>query len=210
MKDIAIYGAGGYGREVYCLIESINNNNKWNFLGFFDDGKEIGSSNEYGKIIGGIKEVNEWNTPLDLVIAIGNPNNIQKIVESINNQNIDYPNIIADDVLFLDRNNISMGKGNIIGFGCFISCNISIGNFNILNNYITVGHDAQIGNYNAIMPAVRISGAVKIGDNNFFGVSSVVLQLIRIGYGVVIGANSVLIRKPKDNSTYVGNPATIL
>lgn len=48
MKDIAIYGAGGFGREVACLIERINKAREtpiWNFIGFFDDG--IPSTNDY-------------------------------------------------------------------------------------------------------------------------------------------------------------------
>ena len=41
MTDIAIYGAGGFGKEVACLIERLNaRRSTWNFIGFFDDGKE--------------------------------------------------------------------------------------------------------------------------------------------------------------------------
>ena len=48
MKDILVYGAGGYGREVACIINRINNKDKiWNFCGFIDDGLEKDSFNEY-------------------------------------------------------------------------------------------------------------------------------------------------------------------
>lgn len=43
MKDIAIYGAGGFGREVLTLVEEVNRDRKeYNFIGFFDDGKKKG------------------------------------------------------------------------------------------------------------------------------------------------------------------------
>ena len=43
MKEIAIYGAGGCGREVACIIELINQEKRvWNFIGFFDDGIKKG------------------------------------------------------------------------------------------------------------------------------------------------------------------------
>ena len=43
MKKIAIIGAGGFGREVACLINAINEKSKeWDFIGFFDDVKDIG------------------------------------------------------------------------------------------------------------------------------------------------------------------------
>ena len=38
MKDIAIYGAGGFGKEVACLIKRINEQEPtWKLVGFFDD-----------------------------------------------------------------------------------------------------------------------------------------------------------------------------
>lgn len=211
MKDIAIYGAGGFGREVACLLMKINQKEpQWNFIGFFDDGKEIGESNEYGKILGGINELNTFKTPLSIIMAIGSPTTVEKVVGKITNNLIFFPNIISPDTIFLDEDNIFFGKGNLICSSCLFSCNVKIGDFNTFNGYITVGHDAEFGNYNSLMPAVRISGEVKVGNLNFFGVSSVILQQIKIGNNTVIGANSTVIRKTKDGNTYVGNPATIV
>ena len=212
MRDIAIYGAGGFGREVACLINIINNSydnkeDKWNFIGFFDDNKETGTQNEYGKVLGGMTELNSWATPLSVAIAVGSPKWIKKIAESVSNNNISWPNIISPDAIFFDPNNMKMGKGNIICSRCFFSCHVEVGDFNIFNGYVTVGHDDKIGCYNSIMPAVRLSGELNIGDSNFFGVASVILQKITIGERVTVGANSVVIRKPKDGCTYVGNPA---
>lgn len=211
MKNIAIYGAGGFGREIACLIKRINEKNKqWDFIGFFDDGKDRGSHNEYGKILGGISELNSWKSPLSIVIAIGSPKILFSVVSKISNKLVDFPNIIAPDVTFLDYESLQLGKGNLICSSCLFSCNIKIGDFNIFNGFITVGHDTQIGNYNSLMPAVRVSGEVGIGNCNFFGVSSVVLQQIQIGCNTIIGTNSVVIRKTKDGNTYVGNPASIV
>ena len=52
MRDIAIYGAGGFGREIACLIKEINGvEPTWNLIGFFDDGKEFGIFREFECII---------------------------------------------------------------------------------------------------------------------------------------------------------------
>lgn len=211
MKDIAIYGAGGFGREVACLIKRINsfgNKPEWNFIGFFDDGVMSGTSNEYGTILGSLEDVNLWSRPLNIVFAIGSPRIVEKLSKNIVNPNIDFPNVIAPDVIIIDPDNFSIGKGNLVTYGCLFSCNTHIGNFNSFNSYITIGHDTIIGDYNAFMPAVRISGSVKIGNRNFFGVNSVVLQQLTIGNDTVIGGSSIVIRKTKDGNTYVGNPAT--
>lgn len=210
MKDIAIYGAGGFGREVACLVRIINDSigqPKWNLIGFFDDVKSTGDSNEYGNVLGGIDELNAWQTPIDIVIAIGTPHAIKTIRESITNSNVTFPNIIAPSVTFLDRQNVNIGVGNVLCTNCMVSCNVTIGDFNLFNGYIPIGHDTTIGNYNVIMPSVNISGGVKMGDCNFMGVQSVVLQYIKIGNDVRIGANSVVIRHTKDGLLYMGNPA---
>lgn len=214
MKDIAIYGAGGFGREVACLINRINRSlpeKEWNIIGFFDDNPSLkATKNEYGVVLGGIDELNTWTTQLSIIMAIGSPKIVEKIVSKIKNPLVDYPNLFAPDTIFLDKNNIAFGKGNLICSACLFSCNIHVGDFNTFNGYITVGHDTNIGNFNSFMPAVRVSGEVNIGERNFFGVSSVILQQITIGNDTVIGANSTVLRKTKDGNTYIGNPASII
>lgn len=211
MKDIAIFGAGGFGREVACLIKRINESldePRWNFIGFFDDNEALkGSRNEYGCVIGGRKELNQWETPLDIAIAIGSPKVLKLVAEDITNPLIDFPNVIAPGVTWLDKNNVRIGKGNIICSGCLISCNVTIGDFNVFNGYIPVGHDARIGKYNVIMPSCNISGGVEFGDCNFIGVKSAVLQYLKIGNNTRIGAGSVVMRNTKDGYLYIGIPA---
>lgn len=208
MEDIAIYGAGGFGRETACLIRAINDVKiQWKIIGFFDDGQHKGSSNPYGEILGGIDELNTWSKPLSIVMAIGTPATVRKIAGQITNQNIKFPNIIAPDVLFLDRGNTLLGQGNLIGFGSVVCCNVRIGNFNLLNFDVIIGHDTLIGDYNMFNPSVRIAGDIAIGNNNFFGVSSIVLQQKNIGNGTTISANSVVMRDTDDDAVYIGNPA---
>ncbi|MCF0182458.1 MAG: hypothetical protein HUK11_09465 [Muribaculaceae bacterium] len=51
MKDIAIYGAGGFGREVYCLIKKINDaaqEPRWNTF-IFQRKLRLFKSLEYNK-----------------------------------------------------------------------------------------------------------------------------------------------------------------
>lgn len=211
MKDLAIYGAGGFGREIACLVNIINAEKPtFNFIGFFDDGRLKGEMNEYGEVLGGIDVLNNWNSPLSIVIAIGNPHIVEKIVSNINNILIEFPNLISPDVKYLDQKTCSMGIGNVICTGCLFSCNTKIGNFNQFNGFITVGHDAIIGDFNSMMPGVRISGEVTIGNRNFWGFNSGIIQQKAVGNDVTIGAGAILLRKPKDGCTYVGIPASMV
>lgn len=209
MKDIAIYGSGGFGREVACLLRRINNEvePQWNLVGFFDDGISPGTKNEYGEVLGNIDTLNNWGSHISVVFAIGSPKIVELLYSKINNPNIEFPNIISPDTLWLDKENVRIGNGNVICSRCLISCNVEIGSFNTFNGYITVGHDSVIGNFNSIMPATKISGGVTLGNRNFLGVNSVILQYKSLCNDNVIGASSVVLRNIKTPGTYVGNPA---
>lgn len=211
MKDLAIYGAGGLGREVACLIRRINEEHPtWNFIGYFDDNPAVSDSvNEYGRVLGNIGTINNWPSEIDVAIAIGSPLSVKEIVDKIVNPHVSFPNLISPDVSFADRQSVIMGKGNIVQRQCTLSCNIIFGDFNILNTGVGVGHDVRINSYNSFMPAVKISGGVEIGCYNFFGVLSSVIQQIKIGDNIKLAAGSSLIRKPKDNELYIGVPAKI-
>ncbi len=209
MKDIAIYGAGGFGREVACLINKINEQHPvWNLIGFFDDTKVIGQPiSHFGYCLGGMNELNIYNKNINIVIAIGTPQKMFNIVSKITNSQVTFPNIIHPDFVLNDPDTFKIGIGNIILSGCSATCDIEIGNFNIFNCSIALGHDDKIGNYNSFMPAVRISGSVIMGDCNFFGVGSIIIQGIKIGNNISLGAGSVLISRVKDGVHLFGVPA---
>lgn len=209
MKDIAIFGAGGFGREVACLINLINKEKPtWNLIGFFDDDPDLkGKHNEYGIILGGVDVLNAWEKPLSVLMAIGSGRTVKKVVGKITNNKVEYPNLLYK-VNYSDINNFSIGKGNIVISSTF-SCAVKVGDFNVMNSSVVFGHDAQVGNYNTFMPAVRISGEVEVGDECFFGVGSIVIQQIKMKDNVSLGAGSVLMRKPKPGNLYIGVPATI-
>jgi len=211
MNDIIIYGAGGFGREIACVVAAINKKEPtWNLLGFIDDGIAQGTTNEYGQVLGGIDLLNAWSGKVAVAIAIATPAILEKIVLYVVNPVIWFPNIIAPSVFFFDENNVNMGHGNLVTFGCRFSCKTSLGNFNILNGQVSLGHDVTIGNYNVMMPETRISGESTIGCGNFFGARSLVLQRIKIGNSTRIGSGSVVMRKTKDGMTYFGNPAKVI
>jgi len=209
-KKIAIYGAGGLGKEVAGGIERINNsrNEKWELVGFYDDGLEPGTQvSHYGKVLGGMNELNSVAEPLALAIAVGTSTNRKLIHDRITNQNIYFPNLIAPSFRILDHATFCIGEGNIIQDNCSVTCDVSIGNYNVFNGSNAMGHDVNIGDFNVFMPGVRLSGEVKVGNGNMFGVDSVVLQRISVGDNVTLGAGSVMMTKPKDGNTYIGVPA---
>lgn len=209
MKDIALYGAGGFGREVACMIKQINAIKPiWNLIGFFDDGKELEEEiSHFGKNLGGLKEINDWRTPLCVALCFGNPRTVKTIREKLTNPKLEFPNLIDPDFSIADKETFMIGEGNIIKSKCGVTTEVKIGNFNLLNGDVAIGHDVEIGDYNTIMPGTRISGEVSIGDCNLLGADCFIKQQIKIGNHVTISPLSALLTKPKDGQTYIGNPA---
>lgn len=209
MKDIAIYGAGGFGKEVACVINKINEiRPTWNLIGFFDDGIENQTViSHFGVVLGGSCELSKWKNSINIVFAIGSPKILNLLVEEIINPNVHFPNIIHPEVAFADGKSFNIGKGNVIVRGCSFSVDVSVGDFNQFNSLSALAHDVRVGSYNVFMPLTRVSGEVKIGDFNAFGIGTIILQGLKIGDRVKVAPSSVVMRKTKDDCLYMGNPA---
>lgn len=210
MKDIAIYGAGGFGKEVACLINRINEKEPtWRLVGFFDDdvAKQGKMVSHFGPCMGGLDELNAYPGEIAVAMAMGNSNTTKKLVGMIKNGNVSFPNLVDVSFYLADPETFAIGRGNIIMGPGSATCDVSIGDFNVLNGSVVIGHDVCIGSFNTLMPAVRISGEVKVGEGNFFGVGAIVLQQIKVGNHVRLGAGSVLMTRPKDGNLYIGVPA---
>lgn len=212
MKDIAIYGAGGFGREVASMIVnqiSIDQPGRWNLIGFFDDGepKDMAVSH-FGKVLGNYEDLNAWPTEVYIVLCIGSPKTLKFVKERITNPKIKFPNIIHPNFVITDALTFNIGEGNIIKADCSVTCDVTIGNFNVFNGFINIGHDVRIGDFNVLMPGCRVSGEVSINTLNLIGADSFIKQQLKIGEGVTLSPLSALLTKPKDNSLYIGNPAS--
>jgi len=210
INDIAIFGAGGFGREVACLLRQINEvERRWNLIGFFDDNKSLWGKkiSHFGDCLGGMNALNDYPDALAVVLAIGNPDVLKSLSEKIINKNITFPNIIHPSFRVNDPETFRIGHGNIIQSMCIVTCDVTIGDFNVMDGQDVLGHDVEIGRFNVLMPGVRISGGTKVEEQNVFGVGSIVLQGMKIGKNVRLAAGSVLMTRPRDGYLYLGNPA---
>lgn len=208
MTDIAIFGAGGFGREVAMLIEEINlQNPTFNIIGFFDDNIEPQTTIGDYVVKGGLKEINTFNEPLGIVLAVGNPKVKAAILNKINNDSIFYPNLIHPSVTISKSQRVEIGEGCIICKGCIITVDINIGSHVIFNLNTTVGHDTIIQDYCSFMPGVNISGEVIIEEGVFFGTNSSIINQRKVENWSTIGAGATVVKNIPSNCIAVGSPA---
>ena len=202
-KDILIIGASGFGREVAWLIEELE---EWNIKGFIDDNENLRGKtiNEY-EVLGNCDDLMQFTSPLNVVIAIGNPKIRKQIYQKLSKKsNILYPNIIANDVRISNTNRL--GIGNIICTHTILTTNITIGNFNHINLSCTLGHDALLKDYVTVYPGVNISGNVVVGSLAELGTGSKIIQGITISGEIIVGAGGVIVKDLTNKGNYVGIP----
>jgi sugar O-acyltransferase (sialic acid O-acetyltransferase NeuD family) len=208
-RDIAIYGAGGFGRETLEMIRQINLlSDKWNCLGFFDDGRKIGETVDGYEILGGINEVNAWSQDLSVALTVADPLIRRKLMSGMTNPRIDFPALTHPAAILGGIDN-KIGKGSIITAGVICTIGISIGEFVIVNLASTIGHDVSIGDCCTLMPACHISGAVRIEKNCLIGTGASILQNLSVGANARVGAGAVVTKNVAANTTVVGIPARV-
>lgn len=200
-KDkIAIVGAGGFGREVFHLLD----NKLQECIGFIDYEKKSNlPANVIGHEVNIIKLMGEYGFS-SCVLAIGDIETRKKIFNQMNKFSIKYPKIIDSSVRCFSKD---IGNGVIIYPGVIIMNDCKIGKYTLLNSGVTLGHNVIIGDFCNINPGAHLAGRITIGDNVFIGIGANVIENIRIGNNVVIGAGSVVLNNVPDNTTVYGVPA---
>ena len=208
MKDIAIYGAGGFGREALTLIQDINKAVlTYRIVGFFDDGHQKGEVINGYPVLGKSEDLNNWSTPICVAVSIGLPKIKKIVLDKIHNKNVSFPTLIHPSVIIGDPKYVEIGKGCIICAGVIITTNITIKDYVILNLQCTVGHDVVIKNYSAFMPACNISGEVCIDEGVYCGTGVKIINQTSIGEYSIIGAGAVVTKPIPGHCTAVGVPA---
>lgn len=206
MKRLAIYGAGGFGREMALMIEQMNQIKlEWELVGFYDDGIAKNSVVDSFPVLGGMSELNHAGA-LSLCIAIADPLVRERVYRKISNTSISFPTLIHPTCLAGSSNN-RMGQGCILTAGVILTVGIELGDFCIINLGSTIGHDVKLGEYCSIMPGCSISGNVTLGKRCVMGTGSRIIQGITVGEDCMIGAGALVTKSFPAAQKLLGVPA---
>lgn len=205
MKKLVIIGVGGFGREVAWLIERINMvQPTWEIIGFVDDDDSLHGSVFGGyPVLGNCKWLNEQNSNIFAVCAIGSSKIRKRVIQKLGN--VTFATVIDPKVEMSGR--IDMGEGCIICTGTILTVDITLGSHVIINLDCTIGHDAVISDFVTIYPSVNVSGNTILGECVEMGTGCQIIQGIKVGEGTIVGAGSVVVKELPSDCTAVGCPA---
>ena len=211
VKQIAIYGAGGFGREVAWLVQSCNVNIElYEVVCFIDDNKA-----SHGVVLNDIpitslETAYQQYPNASVVCGVGTPKIRQQMLEKAASVGFGYETIIHPQVECSKW--VEIGLGTVICTGNILTTNIILGQHVQINLDCTIGHDAVLGDYTTLAPGVHISGCVRFGQRVYVGTGAVIINgtqenPITIGDDVIIGAGACVTKSVPNGLTVVGVPA---
>jgi sugar O-acyltransferase (sialic acid O-acetyltransferase NeuD family) len=210
-KQIAVYGAGGFGREVVWLVQACNEvSEMYQVVCFIDDDQAT-----WGSVLNAIPVMNleaahQRFPRASVVCGVGTPKTRQHLMKKAGVAGFGYETIIHPRV---ERSQwIEIGPGTVICAGNILTTNITLGKQVQINLDCTIGHDVIMGDYTTLAPGVHVSGCVHFGQRVYVGTGAVIINgtqedPIVIGSDVIIGAGACVTKSVPDGLTVVGVPA---
>lgn len=202
MARIAIYGAGGLGRE---LIGPLQRRGGFDELIFVDD------QNAGGVLCGvPILSLDDLGGDDEVIISLGSGQHRETMEKRCLDRNLRLHSFFAPFS--------AVGVGNEIAPGALI-CDyglitgaVRIGRQFQCNIYSYVAHDCVIGDYVTFAPKVSCNGNVHVEDHAYIGTGAIIRQGSRekplvIGRGATVGMGAVVTKDVPPGVTVIGSPA---
>jgi sugar O-acyltransferase (sialic acid O-acetyltransferase NeuD family) len=209
-QRIAIFGAGGMGREVLQLIRDINAvQPAWSCAGFIVDSGFQGPATVAGlPVAGGI----EWlaaNPDVYVVVAVGASAPRWQVTQRIRSQCANPFAVLIHPRAWIGEN-VKIGAGSVICAGALLTTDITIGEHAHVNIGSSISHDAVLGDFVTLNTGVRLAGNVQLHDGAEAGTGSIVIPRCGVGRWSILGAGAVVTRPVPENCTAAGVPARVI
>jgi len=201
MNDaVAIFGTGGFAREVACIL---HDQKRGDCIVAFHEPDEVYQARELLGVA--VRPQSAFDpTKHRAIIGIGNPAIRQKVVAELPAETV-FDTLIHPTVVMSQW--VEIGAGSVICAGCILTCQISIGEHCHVNLNTTVGHDCTLGDFCTVAPGTNISGNCVFGMRVDVGTQASFRQNVRICDDAVIGMGAVVVKDIVEAGTYVGTPA---
>lgn len=209
-KPLLLVGAGGYAKEVAQIARRVDPHFRiWNVISYVASSSAgIGQAYPYGTADYSDADVLSGAVAGDVIIAIGDTEARFHVASRYAALPVlTFPNLI-DPSADIDRDLVTLGKGNVIHQRVVFTCDIVIGDFNTFNKGCIVAHDVHVGSFNNVYPAASLHGSSRLGDGCVVGAGARVLPKVSVADRTTIGAGAVLLRAVSEpGHVYGGVPA---
>ena len=198
---LAIYCAGGLGKEVLALACSIN---RWEAIVFVDDVTDCrmyhgASVHRFEELLGLVNKEN-----IEFVIASGEPTGRKALYKKLKDHGCKMTNLISPYA--------SLGVGTQLGEGCILwDCVITndaiIGENVLINTRALLGHDVIVGSHGVISANCFLGGHTVLDEYVYMAPGAMMKDRIHVGEQAIISLGAVVLRNVRSKAIMIGNPA---
>lgn len=200
MEDIILLGLGGHAHSV---VDSIEQEGKYNIVGFLDTEVMQGKKFRDYTVLGTDDDMKKYydNGVRNAFVTIGFLGH-GSIRNSLYHQLRDIGYTVPDiiDSTAVVSGNADLEDGIFVGKRAVINANAQIGRMCIINTGAIVEHDCVIGEFSHVAVGSVICGGVSVGEQTLIGANATVIQNRIIGKHCIIGAGTVIRKDMEDNS----------
>ncbi len=199
---LAIYGAGGLGREVLELARQINRAHpRWEGFCFIDD---LHANRELkGSPVVALSTLNP--NEYEVVIAVGEPALRRTLADKARDAGFALPVLMHPGAQV--SADAMVQSGCVICSGVFISCDTVIGRNVHLQPNASLGHDCQIGDDCVISSYANLAGHCRVGNGTFIGMNAVIRESTNVGAEAIISMGAAVFNDIAAGVIAMGNPA---
>lgn len=216
MQRIAIYGCGGFGREILPLARAYGE-----AIGFgstdivfvSDSVDEIGTEKNGVKVIAFDDLISSKHNDRAVIVSLGSSGARRALVEKCEQEGLRFGSLMA--ATHVSHDNVQVGEGSVFCDFSMCTSDVKIGRHFQCNIYSYVAHDCIVGDFVTFAPRVSLNGRIIVEDDVYIGTGAVLKQgtpekPLIIGKGSVIGMGAVVTKDVLPGITVVGNPAAPL
>ncbi|MGA5301785.1 acetyltransferase [Nucisporomicrobium flavum] len=210
-ESLIIIGCGGHGREIYGVVQAINelSEKPRKVLGFLDDSPNevnLGRLKRLGvPFLGDVGQLECMGGDKRYVIGIGDPRVRASVAARIGDKQLAAAPLVHPAATVGLGNEFS--NGTVLLAGARVTTNVKIGAHVHINQNATVGHDNIIEDFVQVNPLAAISGDCSIGRESLIGTGAAILQGLSVGERATVGAGACVVRSVAAGQVVKGVPA---
>jgi hypothetical protein len=220
MKNkLAIYGAGGFGREIMPMVSSGANllNSRFEKVkikkSFFVETSPTRLSVNGFELISEKSLIELRQRGIFFSIAIADSSIREEISQRMIREQFEPCSIFDRTSIF--HSSSVIGTGAILSHLAIVTANTQIGKFFHGNYRSYVAHDCILGDFVTFAPGASCNGNVQIEDHVYVGANATIKEgtsqhPVHIGKNALIGMGAVVIGDVPENTIVVGNPARVI
>ncbi len=192
----------GLGGHAHSVVDSIEQDRKYNIVGFLDTEKMQGKQYKDYRVLDTDDALQKYfdsgiKNAFITIGFMGHGTVRNRLYQRLKDIGYNIPNIIDKTAVISE--NVELEDGIFVGKKAIINANVKIGKMCIVNSGAIVEHDCKINSFSHIAVGSVVCGGVLIGEGTLIGANTTVIQQKVIGNKCIIGAGTVVSRDIQDN-----------